>query len=149
MKATGHKATGLAAGLVGCAFLLPVSPLPWLAVPAGFIGGNFPDRIEWLGSRRWVPHRTLTHWIVPWVALMVFACVHLDAIWASAVVGFAAGGIAHWFADLPNPMGAPLFLPGSKGRLSLKWWNSGEHDLVISVVALAIGAGLLWWKLRG
>ena len=68
-------------------------------------------------------------------------------MWASAVIGYAAGGLTHLLFDLPNPMGVPIFTPVH--RLSLRWWHSGDHDAALSLACALIAAGLVWMKYRG
>lgn len=143
----GHKLTGLSAGVIVWTLLAGHAPLAWLAIPAGFVGGNFPDRIEWLGHHRWIKHRTLTHWLPLWLALEALGLWHHHALWAAALIGFAAGGLTHLLFDLPNPLGVPILSPVH--RASLRWWKSGEHDGLLTVACIALAAAAVWMKRQG
>lgn len=146
MKARAHHLTGLAAGIAAYTFTAGTMDGALLAVPAGWVGGTLPDRLEHIGRLRLLGHRTWTHWVAPWLALLVYALT-LAPAWAAAMLtGLAAGGLAHWLGDLPNPRGVPLFTPFH--RVSLNAWPSGAHDRLLSVLAL-LAAGLLWAVVRG
>ncbi|MFL9876027.1 metal-dependent hydrolase [Paraburkholderia megapolitana] len=134
-----HHATGWAAGVIASALIVQAGASgPWhlwalLAFAAAIAGGTAPDWLEvawWSRSRRlWITHRTVTHWGIGWVALLVvswkFASFHHPL--AAAAFGFACGGLMHLLADWPNPLGVPWIA----GRHSLNWWNSGRCDLLI------------------
>jgi membrane-bound metal-dependent hydrolase YbcI (DUF457 family) len=133
-----HHATGWAAGFIAAAVVTkagadgPFHAWAVLGLVAGVLGGTAPDWLEvawWSRARRlWITHRTLTHWGVAWLALLLvswhFLRVHPLAC---AGFGFACGGLMHLFADWPNPLGVPWI--GT--RHSLNWWNSGRCDLLV------------------
>ena len=147
MRAPGHKLTGLSAGVIAWTLLAGYTPLAWLAIPAGFIGGGAPDRIEWLWHHRWITHRTLTHWLPLWMALLGVGIWHDTTLWAAPLIGFAAGGLTHLLFDLPNPLGVPILSPVH--RLSLRWWNSGEHDGLLTLACIVLAAATVWMKTHG
>jgi membrane-bound metal-dependent hydrolase YbcI (DUF457 family) len=137
-----HHATGWPAGIVAAALVAqagaggPYAVWCFLALIAGISGGTAPDWLEvvWWSKRRrlWITHRTITHWGLAWIGLLIWSYDSLNAHPAFAVLfGFACGGVMHLLADWPNPLGVPWIL----GRHSLKWWTSGKCDFV--VIALA------------
>ena len=132
MTRTGHHFTGVAFGLIISALLYRHIGLPGLAaLPAGTLGGNAPDSLEWIvrGRARWCEHRTLTHWWPWWVAALAIAVTHLPAIWAIALLGYAMGGLSHLLLDWPNPTGIPFLHPWDHRTLGL--WDSGEMEWVL------------------
>jgi membrane-bound metal-dependent hydrolase YbcI (DUF457 family) len=141
-----HHATGLPAGIVAAAIVShhglsgPFYMWSLLALMCGMFGGTAPDWLEvaWWSKRRrlWITHRTITHWGVAWIALLVWSYRALPEYpWAAGLLGFACGGLMHLLADWPNPLGVPWIL----GRHSLNLWNSGRCDFLI-VAAAWLGA---------
>lgn len=133
-----HHATGWAAGIIAAAVVTKAGAggpyYLWSALSflLGMAGSTAPDWLEvawWSKSRRlWITHRTLTHWGIAWVGLLVYSFRLLGTHPLAALAfGFASGGIMHLLADWPNPLGVPWIL----GRHSLNWWKSGRCDLVI------------------
>ncbi|MQQ99701.1 metal-dependent hydrolase [Glaciimonas soli] len=158
-----HQSTGWAAGLIAAAIVSQASasgPLHvWsiLAFLMGYAGGGAPDWLElsWWSSGRgrhsWISHRTVTHWGIAWIALLVTSYYKLRHSPVMALpFGFAAGGIMHLLADWPNPLGVP-WLWVSK-RHSLNWWKSGRADWIIMgaawMVALVM-ADRVWFHSTG
>jgi membrane-bound metal-dependent hydrolase YbcI (DUF457 family) len=101
----------------------------------------------WTRSRRlWITHRTLTHWGLAWIALLIYAYRSLGAhaLAAPAAFGFAVGGLMHLLADWPNPLGVPWIY----GRHSLNLWKSGRCDMIVVsaawLAALLVG-DRVWW----
>jgi len=137
-----HHATGLPAGIIAAAIVDhsgvtgPFYCWCWLALAAGVAGGTAPDWLEvaWWSKRRrlWITHRTLTHWGLGWIGLLIWSYKNVPIQpWYAGLIGFSCGCIMHLLADWPNPLGVPWIL----GRHSLNLWNSGRCDLL--VVALA------------
>lgn len=133
-----HHATGFAAGVIAAALVARSShsgffhPGVLLSFIAGVAGSTAPDWLEvawWTRARRlWITHRTLTHWGVGWVLLLVLSYRWLGhSPFAAPAFGFACGGLMHLLADWPNPLGVPWIA----GRHSLNWWNSGHCDLLV------------------
>ena len=152
MTRTGHHLTGLAAGLAVAGLLhARIHPAGLVAIPAGWLGGVAPDRLEYAGRLRWVSHRTLTHWGVPWFALAAWTAWLMVTApgapsWlACALAGFTAGGLSHLFGDWPNPLGVPWWLPHRTH--SLNWWTSGQYEWLI--VPAAFGLAWLAWLTAG
>lgn len=121
-----------------------------LIVAGSLMGASAPDWMEISQARRvdgrWVrtsviPHRTITHWVPPWVLVLMLAWFD-DAALAPFVVGFAASGLAHLLGDLPNPSGIRVLNPWK--ATSLRWWKSGENDGLIGGAAIMLGS-LAWW----
>ena len=144
-----HHATGLAAGIIAAAVVTKAGGagphLIWSALSfcAAVLGGTAPDWLEvawWTRARRlWITHRTLTHWGVAWIVLLVCSYRLLGVHPLAALsFGFACGGLMHLLADWPNPLGVPWIV----SRHSLNWWNSGHCDMLI-VGAAWVGALLM------
>lgn len=148
MMRAGHHVTGLSAGAFVAGMLHNLQPsLDWLAllaiVVAGWFGGVAPDSLEYIPWIRvpWVPHRTLTHWGILWVAAFGWAVWIFHAqvgLLSAAAIGFVVGGLIHLVCDWPNPTGIPWFLPTQNHRHSLRLWRSGQHDFLISVTAFTV-----------
>jgi membrane-bound metal-dependent hydrolase YbcI (DUF457 family) len=154
-----HHASGWAAGVIAAALVVKAGAAgPYylgcaLSCLAGLAGGTAPDWLEvawWTRSRRlWITHRTLTHWGLAWIALLIYAYRSLDAhtLAAPAAFGFAVGGLMHLLADWPNPLGVPWIY----GRHSLNLWKSGRCDMIVVsaawLAALLVG-DRVWWHGR-
>jgi membrane-bound metal-dependent hydrolase YbcI (DUF457 family) len=153
-----HKGSGIAAGLFAAAIVVdagaggPYYVLALLTALAGRWGGTAPDWMEiaWWRSKRhrgaarlWIKHRTVTHWGIPWVMLLVYGYMNLGSVWwAPVAFGFAAGGVMHLLTDWPNPMGVPWVWR----RHSLSMWRSGRLEpmvIVLSWAGCALGADAL------
>ncbi|MBN3802032.1 metal-dependent hydrolase [Paraburkholderia sp. Ac-20336] len=138
-----HHATGFAAGVIAAAIVARGSggllhPGVLLSFIAGVAGGTAPDWLEvawWSRARRlWITHRTLTHWGLAWLALLVLSYRSLGhSLYAAPAFGFACGGLMHLLADWPNPLGVPWIA----GRHSLNLWNSGHCDLIVVAASWA------------
>ena len=146
----GHKLTGLAGGIGLAGWLwqnTDVSPLILIgALVLTTIGASFPDRIEWAGfGKRWVQHRTWTHWWVFWVVPLALIAINPTDLSINAqalMAAFFFGGVIHLIGDLPNPTGIPLFTPYN--HFSLGWWRSGEMEWLI-VPSAFIASITVWW----
>ncbi|WP_066338080.1 metal-dependent hydrolase [Azohydromonas lata] len=142
-----HELTGWAAGIAAAAWVIrqgAVGPYHlWMlaTVIAGYFGGTAPDWLEqipWRKNKRWCTHRTITHWVPGWVALLYAANAGLGTYWFCApLFGFAAGGLIHLLIDWPNPLGVPILW----SRHSLKLWKSGHAD---SFVVAACWFAAIW-----
>jgi membrane-bound metal-dependent hydrolase YbcI (DUF457 family) len=139
-----HDSTGWAAGVIAAAVIAHVGAQgPWFcwsvaAVITGYLGGTAPDWLEvawWTGNgqKKWIAHRTWTHWGVAWLGGLAAAYYCLGKHPGAAIgLGFAAGGVMHLLADYPNPRGIPWLLTK---RYSLGWWKSGKCDWVVVMSA--------------
>ncbi len=83
-----------------------------LAVPAAVAGSTAPDWLEFvlrpfwrLGGKK-LQHRGITHYLVYWIAAMLFA--HFVWDWRGQFFWFAFGGFVHWFCDALTITGAPV-----------------------------------------
>ncbi|MBK4736172.1 metal-dependent hydrolase [Noviherbaspirillum pedocola] len=151
-----HVATGWAAGVIAAALVAHagmVGPFHvWCvcAFIAGISGGTAPDWLEvaWWSRRRrlWIKHRTLTHWGVAWIALVMGSYWAMPCYpYAAVPFGFAVGGLMHLVCDTPNPYGVPWLLH----RVSLNWWKSGRCDLFVVTFAWAAAvaaADMVWFR---
>ena len=91
---------------------------PFGASPTVLLGATAPDWLEFLGR---LPHRGVTHALLPWVLGMGLGLV----LWGVGLKGqgfhlfwFAVGGISHWFTDALTVSGVPLS-PWSRYRVTL------------------------------
>lgn len=154
-----HQGSGIAAGLLAAAIVVnagaggPYYVLALLAALAGRWGGTAPDWLEiaWWRSKKeyrgaarlWIKHRTVTHWGIPWVTLLIYSYVSLGSVWwAPVALGFASGGMMHLLTDWPNPMGVPWIWR----RHSLSMWRSGRLEsmvIVLSWLGCALGADVM------
>lgn len=141
---TAHQATGWAAGVIATGIITHLrADGPWhlyagLAFVGGVVGGSAPDWLEvaWWHKKRklWITHRTLTHWGIGWIALLVWSYHRLGHLAVAApAFGFACGGVIHLLADWPNPLGVPWVIQ----RHSLNWWKSGRCDLIVVAASWA------------
>jgi inner membrane protein len=146
MRAPAHRLTGLASGVIAWSLLPAWVPMPWLAVITGAMGGNAPDALEWIGGLRWISHRTVTHWLPLWIAILGTGIGELHAPLGPALVGYGLGGLTHLLFDVPNPRGIPLLTPWR--RITLDWWQSGRHDGLLVVGWGALAALCVWLRLR-
>lgn len=145
-----HHATGLPAGLVAAALTLdaggsgPFYAFAILAFIFACFGSTAPDWLEihpFKRNKRWIIHRTWTHWGVGWAGLTWYAyrMIGIEP-WAPPLLGFCIGALVHLGCDTVNPRGIPWFW--GTWRLSLNLWKSGQFDMI--VVALSwIGALLI------
>lgn len=147
MFRVGHHATGAISGIGAATYLglfQPDTALPAaLCVLAGWHGGVFPDAVEHIRGRYWIAHRTITHWVPLWLALMAWLVMHPYSatlphpiLLYPALLGFACGGITHLLFDWPNPTGIPWLHPWK--RHSLKLWKSGQADLALVMLWAAM-----------
>ncbi|CAG2148534.1 metal-dependent hydrolase [Cupriavidus plantarum] len=152
-----HHATGWAAAVIYAAVVAKHGGAGWhwanaLGFVAALFGSTAPDWMEvawWSRSRRlWITHRTLTHWGIGWIALLIGAYHALGThAMAAPLFGFACGGLMHLLADWPNPLGVPWIA----GRHSLNWWNSGRCDWFIVAASWLIAGAVsadLWMQGR-
>lgn len=139
MTKLGHQATGILSAII------LVSIYPKFPIPAAFaccFGATAPDWLEiaWTDKesnerKSLIPHRTITHWLVLWVILLLVGIYFNGLFFGALALGFAVGGLTHLMFDVPNPMGIPVLNPFK--NTSMKLWNSGQHEwLVVSGYAV-------------
>lgn len=142
-----HELTGWAAGIAAAAWVLhqgaagPYHVLALATVITGYLGGTAPDWLElipWRKGKRWCTHRTITHWVPAWAALLYASNLGLGSYWwCGPLFGFAVGGLIHLLIDWPNPLGVPILW----SRHSLNLWKSGRAD---SFVVAACWVAAVW-----
>lgn len=162
MTRMGHTITGLALATAFTGFREPgmiVGVLLGCTAP-DYLEMPYRDRRSPWGIERVIPHRTLTHWPLLWVGLLLVGlflpmgglgqqmplpsfATHLQ--WC--VTGFAAGGLMHLFCDWMTPMGIPWRRPFGK-RHSLRVYRTGglgELLMVLIIGVCCIGVG--YWNI--
>lgn len=148
MTGKGHALTGIATAIAVWPFATRHGFQPLFLALALSLGATAPDWLEcpWYDRlqhrRSLITHRTITHWWLMWLSLLIYGWRRPDALEASLMVGFAVGGLLHLLMDAPNPRGIPILTPRS--RKSLNWWKSGQHELLL--VAAFMGIAALAWK---
>lgn len=130
MGPTAHRTGGIFAAMLGLLPGLSLSTREAIPYAVGaLIGATLPDRMElpiWNNGVRTslIPHRTLTHWVVPWLFAGWFSVKHVMAhggmLWWG-VTGVVAGVMTHLFLDWLTPMGIPIISPFS--RSSARRWR--------------------------
>ncbi len=164
MGPVNHRRTALALGVVlsvvtaeraGGSFEWPMVA----GMMAGsLMGARAPDILEipmltHAGRISVIPHRTWTHWWVPWMALSILLSTLMQtahfALWLNAViVGFVAASLLHLCMDLFSPTGIPLVVPTANYRAHLPGYQTGNASetvfaLVVCLVFLGLAA-FLW-----
>lgn len=99
-------------------------------VAVAMLGGIAPDWMERLAlmrDRRKTRHRAVTHYIVFWLAAVLFFLL----IWDFGRIGiwFAIGGCIHWVCDSLNATGVPI-----------GWWSDRRVHLFGGRLRLGSGA---------
>lgn len=145
MRGTGHNVTGFAAGLIA-APMVASDPIEYaLTGLAAWLGGTAPDWLEMPYSKNGgrlslIPHRRITHWVIPWALLFFGSASSLGEHPAAlALFGFAIGGLTHLAMDIPNPAGIPLIHPWK--RTSLQLWKSGQYEGLLMALFLVAAWG--------
>lgn len=103
------------------------NPLGAILLAVGSIlGGKAPDYLEipYWGSRRLIPHRTITHWTLGWCVIAIFAATQASHPAAWMLLGFAIGCLIHISGDSITPMGVPRLHPYKRTR-GPRWAKSG------------------------
>lgn len=146
MTGSGHRAFAAAVALTAAPWLTEAHGLPAAAaaITAATVGATAPDWLEIrTGGRTLIPHRTLTHYLPVWVALLIAGAWWADhqAVPGALLLGFALGGLAHWLGDLGTPMGVPVWRPFH--RTSLHLWRTGTSQWIPVAAAWGMAAATL------
>lgn len=152
-----HRRTALALGAVLSVVTAEKAggSLNWSMVAGmmagALIGARSPDILEvpmitLAGRISVIPHRTWTHWWLPWIAVSIWLSTLLKAehwaFWINAVVvGFIATSLMHLCMDLFSPTGIPIWVPAANYRIHLPGYRTGNASE--SVFALVITSMLL------
>lgn len=113
MTGNAHRLFGLAFGVTAGAAITPIyGGVPGLAVVAlALPGSTAPDWMEIrFGPMTLIPHRTVTHWLLPWAggAVAAWQCLDEAPLLAAALLGFVIGGLSHIAGDAGTPSGVPV-----------------------------------------
>ncbi|MDD2769969.1 MAG: hypothetical protein PHT19_14660 [Methylococcus sp.] len=128
--------------LIAGAITATIDPI---LAPGALLGATAPDWLEWLITPvRKVRHRTVTHYLVLWIAAVGFFCL----IWDFRHLGlaFSMGGLFHLLTDAMTISGIPLgwwsdrkfYLFG--GRLK----TGSAEEYMIAGIVLVICAIIVW-----
>ena len=157
MTGAGHRLTGIGAAFIAAALMHLNGGTETQQVIAWFVAmgtTRIPDLIEFPTYRNGfktgclIPHRTITHWPLLWVAVW-WGCNTFGGYLAAAGLGLAVGALSHILWDAPNPMGIPWFLPHKRVSLGRKGlWRSGKGELLIVIFYGAVGFWL-WFITAG
>jgi len=111
---------------------------------------TMPDKMEYIAfGFRWVKHRTLSHWVIPWVLLVVSSVFFGEVLgeWGTVLLlGIGIGGVGHLLGDFLTPMGVPLLFPTRKFSVSWPISKSWYHELLIVVVFFLVCNVFTGWK---
>lgn len=117
-------------------------------VPLALLGSTAPDWLEWVMAafKRKVKHRTVTHYVLGWSLLLVFAVGLWD--FHGVLAAFAWGGLSHVLADSFTVMGVP-FSPYSDRRFHLfggrlRTGGAGEYGVAWGLVAVCLVIAVLF-----
>lgn len=146
LTGNAHRLFGLAFGGSAGAIITPFyGVMPGLAVAAlSLPGSTAPDWLEIrIGPATLIPHRTVTHWLLPWLGLVGLSAVWLsDAPLLSALLfGFSVGGLSHVIGDAGTPSGVPVWHPAK--RHSMQLWDGGTSEFWPVLFAWVIAAFLI------
>ncbi len=109
-----------------------------LSLSLSCLGSIFPDRIEFLGSRRILKHRQISHSIVVWIFLFLeFSDLSEKIKW------FFFGVFVHLFEDLLTKRGIPLFL---KKRIAIKLVRTGGISEFIFTTSVLISCLFIYLR---
>lgn len=111
MKKITHHLSGLGLAAVCYTTGAPVDFCCGIA-----FGSTAPDWMElpwWIDGIRIsvIPHRTITHWLLLWLAGLLISTIYPDSDLSDLAKGFFLGGILHVCLDAVTPMGVPLIFP--------------------------------------
>ena len=100
---------------IGGALAAVIDPI---LVPIAVVGATAPDWMEWVlkGVGKPVKHRTVTHYLVAWVAFVLFSLFVWD--WHNILLAFSIGGLSHILCDSFTVMGVPF-----------GWWSDRRFHL--------------------
>ncbi|MGP9768274.1 metal-dependent hydrolase [Halomonas sp. AOP13-D3-9] len=146
MTGNAHRLFGLAFGASAGVIITPsYGVMPGLAVAAMALpGSTAPDWLEIrIGPATLIPHRTVTHWLLPWLGLAGVSAASLpDApLLAALLFGFSVGGLSHVIGDAGTPSGVPVWHPAK--RHSMRLWDGGTSEFWPVLLAWVIAAILI------
>lgn len=165
MTGKSHRLTALAFGsalvsLMVMGYVVPPYPntSPFLVAAvwmAGIItGASAPDWLEIVihtknTRRSLIPHRTLTHWPVIWLAAAYYVwTIHFPWIVESFLFGFIASGLLHIAMDSLSSSGIPLLLPFASFRVKLPLYRTGRiSEFFMSVLIIGAFSGISYLAL--
>lgn len=161
-----HKCSGALAAAVAFKLSPFVHHDFWMfgiAFVSAYFGATAPDWMEIASVKQTaggkfirtsiIPHRTITHWLPAWIALLVYsygAMMHTSGyqyINFLILFSFSVGGVLHLMLDFPNPTGIPIINPFKtyKVRFNKRYglWKSGEFEWIIIPVMFCIAVMIM------
>jgi len=115
--------------------------------PGAILGATAPDWLEWLiYPIRKVKHRGVTHYLVVWLALVVFFWLGPD--FRHLGLAFSLGGLWHILTDAMTISGVPVG-PWSDRKMYLfggKLKTGSPTEYIIAAVVVLICAMIAWHK---
>ena len=139
--------------LTGAALAVPVGVAGHPLFATGImLGATAPDWLEMpyrVGYGTWkrvIPHRTLTHWPMPYLLALIGLWLFGQDISATArmvAMGFAAGALLHLLMDFGTPMGIPLMLPFSRRTTAGLYKTGGIGEMAVVLGTWGLSAAIL------
>lgn len=159
MTRRGHYKTGI--GVSFCA----ASAVLWIGYPPVYAtitmvlamaSAALPDDMEikwWRRGERHsvIPHRTLTHWLAPWLVMLVWIAQETQSngvsIAFAALFGLVSGAIGHILMDWLTPMGVPVLSPFRRQSLHMIHSGNRTTESVVALLSFGVGSTLLFLSL--
>lgn len=138
MRGISHVAGGMALAAGGL-----VATESFLFAIGSVIGSKTPDFLElprkgFNGARvGLLPHRTFTHWPIPWLLGLSWALWFAEAPLQALLMGLFLGGLIHLLQDMSTPMGIPTLNPVGR-RVSLRLVRGLPSEIIINSLLLPI-----------
>jgi len=152
MTRRGHYKTGIGLSLCAASIALWVGyslVQATIIMVMAIVSAALPDTMEIKWWRRGVrhsviPHRTLTHWLAPWLAACVWITwIGLNPYMGSLLFGVAAGATGHILMDWLTPMGVPVMSPFRRHSLRLIHSGHPVMETGVSVATFIVGIVML------
>jgi membrane-bound metal-dependent hydrolase YbcI (DUF457 family) len=172
MTSNGHRITAFSFAALSVATLLSkpdllhyntITSYAWLAifVMCMLIGANAPDYLELPRYEKnpygrdkritIIPHRTFTHWPVPWIAA-IYVTIITPMMWyyQAAALGFLISGLLHLAMDTFSKSGIPILLPFKRYSMKIPLYKTGKSsEVVVVIIIMSLFCGVAYWLATG